>query len=304
MIKNGILIVGSSNMDLVVSTEKFPKPGETLLGKKFQTFPGGKGANQAVGVAKLGKKTYFITKVGNDEFGKKLINNLSDSGVDTANVLTDEKESTGIALITVDAKGENEIIVISGSNMNLTTEDLLSKTDVFQKAEILLVQLEIPLETIMRAVSIAKENDMKIILNPAPARQLPNELLEKVDFITPNETELEFLSGIKITDDNSIIRGAKALIEMGVRNVVVTLGDKGSILVNSEQKEFFCAKRVKAIDTTAAGDAFNAGLAFALSEKYSLTEAIKFANITAAISVTRMGAQSSMPNKAEVMSLL
>jgi ribokinase len=304
MIKEGILVVGSTNMDMVVLTEKFPKPGETLLGKKFQTFPGGKGANQAVGVAKLGKKTFFITKMGDDDFRKKLTDNLSENGVGIDDILIDKAESTGIALITVDGSGENEIIVIAGSNMKLEPEDINSKKDIFGKAEILLLQLEIPLESIIAAVALANENNIKIILNPAPARELPDELLSKIDFITPNETELETLTGVKISDDSTIILGAKKLIDKGVKNVIVTLGDKGAYLINHEQNEFFPAKKVKATDTTAAGDAFNAGFAYALSEKYQLGEAIKFANVTAAIAVTRMGAQASMPNKSEVLSLL
>lgn len=304
MIKDGILVVGSTNMDMVVTTEQLPRPGETILGKKFQTFPGGKGANQAVGVAKLGKKTFFITKMGNDEFKNRLIENLTINGVDTNNILIDENDGTGIAVISVDSHGENEIIVVPGSNMKLTPYDIVLRTNIFEMAEILLTQLEIPLDTILTAVNLAKLNNMLIILNPAPARQLPDELLSQIDFITPNEIELEILTGMPISDNQSVIEAARILLDKGVGNVVVTMGDKGSFLISKEKVEKFEAAKVVAIDTTAAGDAFNAGLAYALSKKYLLPAAIKFANTTAAVAVTRIGAQSSMPDKTEVLALL
>lgn len=300
MIKDGILVVGSTNMDMVVTTDQLPRPGETILGKKFQTFPGGKGANQAVGVAKLGKRTLFVTKMGDDEFKNKLIENLSSSGVDVNNILIDENESTGIAVISVDAKGENEIIVVSGSNMKLTPEDINARKKVFEEAEILLTQLEIPLDTILATVDLAKQNNLIVILNPAPARLLPDEIYGKIDFITPNETELETLTGIKITGYDSMIKAANFLLSKGVKNVIVTIGEKGSLLVNNNSEKIFEARKVEALDTTAAGDAFNAGFAFALSQKYSVEDSIKFANAAAGIAVTRMGAQTSMPSKDEV----
>jgi ribokinase len=304
MAKDGILVVGSSNMDMVVLTENFPKPGETLLGKKFQTFSGGKGANQAVGVAKLGAKNYFITKMGNDEFKNKLSENLESNGVNTDDIIIDNDESTGIAVIFVDANGQNEIVVVSGSNMLLTPEEVEAKSSLFEKSQILLTQLEILLETIIKSVELAKKNNMIVILNPAPARHLPDHLLSMVDYLTPNETELETLTGLIITDEGSIKKAANMLITKGVKNVIVTLGDKGSFIINKDKAELFSAREVKVLDTTAAGDAFNAGLAFALSQKYSLEDAVKFSNVVASIAVTKMGAQSSMPNKSEVMALL
>ncbi len=303
MIKDGILVVGSTNMDMVVSTENFPKPGETLLGKKFQTFPGGKGANQAVGVAKLGALTHFVTKMGNDEFRKRLIDNLAANNVDIENVIIDKNESTGIAVIMVDSKGQNEIVVVSGSNMCLTPAEIEEKVVLFEKSQILLTQLEIPLETIEKSVELAKKNKMIVILNPAPARLLPDQLLSMIDYLTPNETELESLTGLKINCDESIHKAAAVLLTKGVKNVIVTLGAKGSLLINKERTKAFSARDVKVKDTTAAGDAFNAGLAFSISQNKPLEEAIKYAHLVASIAVTRMGAQSSMPTNYEVMNL-
>lgn len=304
MVREGILIVGSTNMDMVVLTENFPKPGETLLGKKFQTFPGGKGANQAVGVAKLGAKNYFITKMGNDEFRKKLTDNLTIKGVNINDIIIDNEESTGIAVIMVDTNGQNEIVVVPGSNMRLTPKEIELKSSLFEAAQILLTQLEIPLETIEKSVELAKKNKMAIILNPAPARKLPDKLLNMIDYLTPNETELETLTGVKIIDDNSIRQAAEQLLAKGVKNVIVTLGDKGSYLINNEKAALFRARKVKVLDTTAAGDAFNAGLAYAISQQNSLEDSIQFAHFVASISVTRMGAQSSMPTKSEVANLI
>lgn len=303
MSKNGVLVVGSSNLDLVVSTQRFPRPGETIFGNKFEMFPGGKGANQAVCASRLGCKTTFVGKMGNDEFKEKLSQIMVESEVDITNIFVDEKEHTGTALITVDGNGQNQIIVISGSNMKLSPEDIESKSLLFKEASVVLTQLEIPIETVLRVAQLAKENDALFILNPAPAVQLPARLFPLIDFITPNESELELLSGIRITNDQSIEIAGRLLIDKGVKNVIVTLGEEGSVLITKSCKKQFSANKVQVVDSTAAGDAFNGALATSLADNHSIEEAIEFASKIASITVTRMGAQSSMPYLNEIENL-
>ncbi|KUG25913.1 ribokinase [hydrocarbon metagenome] len=304
MEKDGVLVVGSANMDLVVTSERFPNPGETVFGKNFAMFPGGKGANQAVGCAKLGAKTYFLGKMGNDDFHNMLNKSLGDNGVDIKDVLVEVDGQTGVALISVDGSGENEIIVISGTNMKFTKDDLLTKKDYFSKVKVVLCQLEIPVETVTLAARLAKESNAIFILNPAPAFELNDELLSQVDFLTPNESELEILSGCKVDEECSAEKAAKVLLEKGVKNVLVTVGERGAILVNTEGTKKFEARKMNAIDTTAAGDSFNGALAYSLSNGRTLDEAIQFANYAAALSVTKMGAQTSMPTLKEVEAIL
>lgn len=303
MSKNGVLVVGSSNLDLVVSTQRFPRPGETIFGNKFEMFPGGKGANQAVCASRLGCKTTFVGKMGNDEFKEKLSQIMVESEVDITNIFVDEKEHTGTALITVDGNGQNQIIVISGSNMKLSPEDIESKSLLFKEASVVLTQLEIPIETVLRVAQLAKENDALFILNPAPAVQLPARLFPLIDFITPNESELELLSGIRITNDQSIEIAGRLLIDKGVKNVIVTLGEEGSVLITKSCKKQFSVNKVQVVDSTAAGDAFNGALATSLADNHSIEEAIEFASKIASITVTRMGAQSSMPYLNEIENL-
>ncbi|MFA7289901.1 MAG: ribokinase [Melioribacteraceae bacterium] len=302
--KESILVVGSTNMDMVVRTDSFPRPGETLLGKKFQTFPGGKGANQAVGAAKLGAKTKFISKMGKDQFADELIENLKSCSVCVENILIDENDSTGIAIILVNKEGENEIVVISGTNMKLTPEEIESKKDLFSQSKVLLLQLEIPIETIIKAKEIALLNGMIVIFNPAPACKLDDSIFEGIDYLTPNETELEILSGKSVNSDDDVKLAAHSLLDKGVKNLIVTLGDKGSMLINKEKAQLFAPCKVKVVDTTAAGDAFNAGLAYSLSKDIPIEDAIRFSNAVAASAVTKMGAQSSMPELSEVNNLL
>lgn len=304
MKKEGVLVVGSANMDLVVTSERFPNPGETVFGKNFAMFPGGKGANQAVGCAKLGAKTYFLGKMGSDDFHNILNKSLGENGVDIKDVLVENDGQTGVALISVDSSGENEIIVISGTNMKFTKDDLLTKKDYFSKVKVVLCQLEIPVETVTLAARLTKENNALFILNPAPASELDDELLSLVDFLTPNESELEILSGCKVYEECSAEKAAKVLLDKGVKNVLVTVGERGAILVNKEGTKKFEACKMKAIDTTAAGDSFNGALAYSLSNGQTLNEAIQFANYAAALSVTKMGAQTSMPTLKEVEALL
>ncbi|MEW6511951.1 MAG: ribokinase [Bacteroidota bacterium] len=304
MDRNGVLVVGSANMDMVVKTRRFPEPGETVFGDHFGMFPGGKGANQAVCCAKLGGNVYFIGKMGNDILREKLARSMKSDGVRLEHVSVDPSESTGIAMITVDGRGQNEIVVVSGSNMKLLPADIDRETSIFSAAKIVLLQLEIPLRTVIRTAELARRRAVTVILNPAPARPLPGRLLKMVDYLTPNETELEQLSGLPVRGIRSVERAAQLLIRRGVKNVLVTLGPKGCLLVNDTATKLFPGRQVRAVDTTAAGDAFNGALAFSLASGESLMEAIPFANAVAAFSVTRMGAQSSMPTMRELESFI
>jgi len=301
MIKEGVLVVGSANMDLVVNCSRFPLPGETIFGNKFQMFPGGKGANQAVSCAKLGMKTSFIGKMGEDELGRRLSQTMKDDGVDLGDLFYDPSEHTGTALITVDSEGQNQIIVISGSNMKLTPADVRTKKNNFSRVKIVLTQLEIPIDTVIETARLSKENDAIFILNPAPAAEIPEEIYPLIDYLTPNETELQMLSNIMVTDTISAERAAKTLLEKGVQNIIITLGAKGALLVNKYRTELFSTQKVTVVDTTAAGDAFNGALAYSLAKDREISEAIYFANKVASISVTRMGAQSSMPKLTEIV---
>ncbi len=303
MNKKGVLVIGSSNLDLVVTTQRFPKPGETIFGKKFEMFPGGKGANQAVCAARLGCKTTFIGKMGYDEFREKLSVILIEAGVDISNLFIDKNEHTGTALITVDECGQNQIIVISGSNMKLSADEISSKSHLFSNTAVVLTQLEIPVETVVESAKLAHANNAIFILNPAPASSLPESIFPLINFITPNENELELITGMAITDDNSIELAAKKLLQKGVENVIVTLGERGCMLVNESITKLFPVNKVKVVDSTAAGDAFNGALASSLADSHSIEEAIEFANKVASIAVTRMGAQSSMPYLNEVKDL-
>lgn len=304
MTRSGILVVGSANMDMVVMTKRFPQPGETVFGTHFGMFPGGKGANQAVCSARLGGEVYFIGKMGRDVFRERLASNMEHDGVRLRHSLLDPTEATGIALITVDTRGQNEIVVVSGSNMRLAPSDIDKRRSVFSKARILLVQLEIPMKTVARAVEIAKASGLFVILNPAPACRLPKSLLRMIDCLTPNETEIEILTGVAVHGVGSAKIAARKLLNAGVGNVIVTMGARGSVLVDSNSTRFFQAHRVKAVDTTAAGDAFNGALAFSLASGRGLSEAVPFANAVAAYSVTKVGAQSSMPTMRELRKFL
>ncbi len=303
MAGNRILVIGSVNMDMVVKTGAFPRPGETVFGGAFGMFPGGKGANQAVCAAKLGGRVTFVGKMGNDIFCQKLMESMKHDGVQLRHVLKDRHKPTGTALITVDRRGENEIVVVSGSNMNLSPNDIRAKNGLLRSAEVLLLQLEIPLATVEYAARTARKNGTTVILNPAPARELPAALLRTVDFLTPNENELATLTRHKTGTLKEIAMAARLLLRRGVKNVVVTLGSRGSMLVNDETEKLFPALRVKAVDTTAAGDAFNGALAFSLGTGKALDDAMVFANAVAAYSVGRLGAQGSMPTLKDMAAL-
>ena len=294
-----IIVIGSSNTDMVIKTEKFPLPGQTILGGEFFMFAGGKGANQAVAGARLGGNITFVTKIGNDIFGKQAFQQFNKEGIRTDFIVEDSEHASGVALITVDAKGENTIVVAQGANAFLTKEDLMNVKEI-EKHDILLMQLEIPIPTLLFAAKLFAQQGKRVILNPAPAMSLPVEIYKTLYLITPNESEAEILSGIKITDDTSIKKAAKKINEMGVRNVVITLGSRGAYMRHDGNEKFIPAPIVKAIDTTAAGDVFNGALAIAIAEGNDLQDAVEFANEAAAISVTKMGAQNSAPYRNEI----
>lgn len=302
--RKGILVVGSANMDLVAVTRRLPRPGETVFGSQFAMFPGGKGANQAVCCAKLGARVLFVGKMGNDVFRAKLVQGMKKDGVRLPHLMIDPEQPTGTALITVDARGQNEIVVVSGSNMRLMPSDIERQRHAFAAVRIVLLQLEIPLETVMQAVHIAKEHGVMVILNPAPARKLPRSLLRAVDYLTPNESETEILTNMKVRDTHSTQKAALRLRDMGVQKVIITLGARGCLVADDRRVQTFPSKKVKAVDSTAAGDAFNGGLAFGLAGGESLEEAVRFANDVAACSVTRLGAQNSMPTMKELRTFL
>jgi ribokinase len=295
-----IMVVGSSNTDMVIKAGKFPSPGETILGGEFLMNPGGKGANQAVAAARLGGQVMFVAKVGSDIFGQQALHQFRNEGIDTEHVRQDTQHPSGVALITVDAQGENTIVVAQGANGALSEQDILQAESQIQEAEIVLVQLEIPLGTVTALTRLAKLHARKIILNPAPAMPLPDEMLKDLYLITPNESEAEALTGIQIKDLTSAEQAAHTLREKGVANVIVTLGARGALVVTDAFTRHVPAPEVKAVDTTAAGDVFNGALAVAVSEGKSLLESVVFANQAAALSVTRMGAQASAPTRQEM----
>jgi ribokinase len=295
-----IIVVGSSNTDMVIQTKDLPRPGETVIGGAFFMNPGGKGANQAVAVARLGGVVSFICKTGSDIFGHQAQQLFDEEGIDTSYVFSDKKSPSGVALITVDENAENCIAVASGANANLRPEDIKQAEEAIGDADFILMQLEIPLETVSFVAQMATERNRKVILNPAPAQNLPKELFEKLYVITPNETEAELLSGIKITDETSTKEAAKKIFAQGVKNVVITLGAKGALIYSGDTFETIPAQKVKAKDTTAAGDIFNGALTVALAEGRNLKDAVFFACKASAISVTRIGAQSSAPYRNEV----
>ena len=298
--KNKILVVGSSNTDMVIKTERIPRPGETVLGGTFFMNAGGKGANQAVAIARLGGQIAFICKTGNDIFGQQAYQLFEKEGIDTSNIFSDTKNPSGVALITVDENAENCIVVASGANANLSPENLAGAESAVDDAEFILMQLEIPIETVEFVADMANKKNKKVILNPAPAQKLSEGLLKNLYLITPNETEAELISGIKIFDEQSTLEAAKKISEMGVDNVIITLGSKGAFVYSDHVCEIVPSAKVKAIDTTAAGDIFNGALVVALAERRSLIDSVRFACKASAISVTRIGAQSSAPYRNEV----
>lgn len=296
-----IIVIGSLNADLVVRAPRFPAPGETISGEDLAIIPGGKGANQAVAAARQGASVAIVGRVGNDSFGPTLIQNLQKNNVNTAHVKTDEA-ATGTAIIVVDASGQNSIVLSPGANGKVTPADVASVS--FQDVDMLLLQLEIPLESVIRAASLARQNGLRVILNPAPACQLPDSLLADVDILVPNESELQLLTDIPVTGTASAETAAQVLLAKGVKTVIVTLGEKGALLVTPEQAQHVPAFEVEVVDTTAAGDAFIGGLAAALLKGRLLEEAVSYGNASGALATTKFGAQPSLPTRDEAEKLM
>jgi ribokinase len=298
-----VVVFGSINMDLVVRTPRLPTPGETLTGHTFFTAPGGKGANQAVACARLGVPTRMVGRVGDDLFGEQLRASLRSFGVQDDGVLTTPGPS-GVALIAVDDLAENTIVIVPGANGSVSIADIPRLEAVLDGARILLVQLEVPIETVVAAARAAHTRGVTVILDPAPALPLPDELYALADIITPNEHEATTLTGIAVHDDQGAIAAARALIARGARRVALKLGARGALTADAEGEQFWSPFTVTPVDTVAAGDAFNGGLAVALSEGRSFNEAIRWGLAAGALSVTRHGAQPSMPERNEVLTLL
>ncbi len=297
---NSIYVFGSSNTDMVVKSKHLPGPGETVMGGTFMMNAGGKGANQAVAAARLGGSVIFVCKVGNDLFGKQALQQFQREKIDTSFVKVDSGHSSGVALITVDEKGENSIAVAPGSNSFLNNSDVDEVFESNMGGGIALIQLEIPIPTVEHIIDRSASKGLKVILNPAPAQLLRESIYKKLFMITPNESEAELLTGIKITDHSSIQEAADRLLKMGVDNVVITLGSKGAFFCNEAGSKLVSAPAVTVQDTTAAGDCFNGSLAVALSEQMPLEKAVMFAVKVASLSTTKMGAQASLPIRKEV----
>ena len=295
-----IAVVGSLNMDLVVRAPHMPIPGETVIGSDFRTIPGGKGANQAVAAARLGAEVTMIGRVGDDDFGRAQLRNLGELAIDTTHVTVDPEAATGIALITLDASGQNSIVLAPGANMRLTKEDINAAQGAIIQSDVLVLQLESPLEVVTYAIDIAYAEGVKVILNPAPARPLPKETLARLDYLIPNESETALLTGIEVADINSAKEAAERLREEGVGTVILTLGARGAFLVSAEESVHVPGYSVEVVDTTAAGDAFVGGLAMALAQGQNLAKAVRYANAAGALAVTRLGAQPSLPTHQEV----
>jgi ribokinase len=299
-----ILVVGSSNTDMIIKVPRIPRPGETVLGGDFSMAAGGKGANQAVAAARAGGRVTFVARVGDDVFGERAVRNFEADGIDVRFVLRDGRAPSGVALINVGQDGENSISVASGANALLSTDDVRGAGEAFDGADVLLLQLETPYETVRAAAALASARGLPIVLNPAPARPLEGDLLAMTGVLTPNETEAELLTGVKIEGREGVVKAAAVLRARGPRLVVVTLGDRGCYAAGEEFEGFVPAFRVRPVDTTAAGDVFNGALAVALAEKRPLREALLFASAAAALSVTKSGAQPSAPTRIEIEGFL
>jgi ribokinase len=295
-----IIVVGSSNTDMIIKLDHIPRPGETILGGQFVTAPGGKGANQAVAAARAGGHVSFIARVGRDIFGDQAVAGFVKDRIDVEHVARDKAAPSGVALIFVAKDGENSIAVASGANGHLSPADVKRARKTIAAASVVVMQLETPLTTVREAAEIAAKAGVSVILNPAPAQRLPDELLRLVSILTPNETEAELLTGIKVDDETSAGQAADRLLARGVPTVIITLGPRGAFVATEGLQKLIRGFKMRAVDTTAAGDVFNGALAVALAEGQTLERAVRFANAAAAISVTRMGAQPSAPKRREI----
>jgi ribokinase len=301
--KDQIIVVGSINTDMVIGANKLPKPGETLIGHKFFMNPGGKGANQAVAAARMGGEVAMIANLGVDVFGDSAIAKLKEEGVNCEGITRDPDRPSGVAIINVDDTGENQIVVAPGANETLDTDLVSTALDRIPPSSIVLLQLEIPIESVVKAVEVCQRKGCRIMLDPAPAQALPESVYKGTYLLTPNRNEAELLSGILISDRDSVTCAAEKLLMSGVTNVAITLGSQGVFFANAEKKQFLEPTSVSAVDTTAAGDCFNGAVAAKLSQGCSLVEGIKSGILASSICVTRHGAQDAMPYSNEVNSV-
>ena len=304
MSKSNIVVIGSSNTDMIIQVDKIPVPGETVLGGEFSIAAGGKGANQAVAAARAGGNVTFIASVGNDSLGTQAIEGFVCDGINVEYIKKVENVASGVALIFVGKEGENSIAVASGANADLDPEFIISSKHVISGANILLMQLETPIETVTWATKLAYKAGVKVILNPAPAQPLNDELLKMISILTPNESEAELLTGIKVEDEAGARKAAEALLGKGIEAVMITLGVRGVYLADGDKREIIPAFKVNAVDTTAAGDVFNGALAVGLAENKPIDEAVRFANAAAALSVTKLGAQPSAHMREDIISFM
>ena len=304
MAHKGIVVVGSSNTDMIIKLDRIPKPGETILGGDFSIAAGGKGANQAVGAARAGGHVTLVARVGRDIFGQQAIEGFQKDGICVDHVFKDKASPSGVALIFVARDGENSIAVASGANGKLSPADVKKAKAAIAAAAILVMQLETPIETVAAAADIAAAKGVQVILNPAPAQPLSDSLLKKISILTPNETEAELLTGIKVDNDGAAAKAAQKLLDKGVKTVIITLGARGAWVATAEGGRLVPGFKVTPVDSTAAGDIFNGALAVGLSEGKPLDDAVRFANAAAALSVTQLGAQPSAPKRKEIEKFL
>ncbi len=301
MAENKIVVIGSSNTDMVVRSDHLPLPGETVVGDQFVMNPGGKGANQAVAAARLGGNVIFVSRVGNDHFGTQAINGFRTHGIDTQFITKDQHLASGVALILVDNAGENSIAVALGANQRLIPSELKPVLPILEEGMFVLTQLETPISTVEYLGTLSRDKKLNLILNPAPAQKLSDELLRSLFLISPNEIEAELLSGTKVVDQESASKAARFLRTKGVNVVIITMGSKGAYVLSDELDEVIPASPARVVDTTAAGDTFNGALVVALNEGKSLKAAIQFANKAAAYAVGILGAQNSIPLRKDII---
>jgi len=295
-----IVVVGSSNTDMVVKAERIPVPGETVTGGQFVMAAGGKGANQAVAAARLGAEVTFVARIGRDMLGDQAVEGYEKEGIVTDWIIRDPERHTGVALIMVDQQGENLIAVASGANHALTPADVERAAERIRAADAVMLQLETPMDTVQFTAQLAADAGVPVILDPAPAAPLDRSLIERVTYLTPNESEAERLTGLPVQDEASAREAAARLLQSGARHVIVTLGSQGALVAGPDGATLIAGYPVEARDSTAAGDAFNGGLAAALATGLSLEEAVRRANLVGALSVTRMGAQPSLPTEEQL----
>ena len=302
--KAPVLVIGSSNTDLIIKVARIPKPGETILGGEFARAAGGKGANQAVAAARAGGAVTFVARIGRDANGDVALAGFRADGINVKHIIRDANAPSGVALIFVDKNGENSIAVAPGANDKLSPADVSEARAAFRRARVVLLQLETPLPTVMAAAGLAAGAGVRVVLNPAPARSLPAQLLKHIYLLTPNESEAERLTGVAVKNEASAAKAAQKLLARGVQNVIITLGSRGAFVAGKDLRQLIPGFTVSAVDATGAGDVFNGALVVALAEGRSLLEAARFASAAAAISVTRLGAQPSAPARREIESVL